>query len=222
MKIVSFALVIASLVLPGEPMVAAPSESGGIGVGGAPQVQKTPEQLASQYYRQGVRHKEKAWKQEERSRTAKTEKKRQKALVRVEKEYLRAIDDLKMSLGYDLNSYEVANEFGYCLRKIGDYSKALSAYNHALKLKPDFYPAIEYRAEAYLALGAFDKAQDAYMLLFRENPELAQQLMTAMESWSESKADLDDPEQAFSEWVRERAELAATTADLSMNNTRSW
>ena len=223
MRILVSGLMTALLVFAGVPALSAPSSGGG-GVGGgvSSTPQKTPEQLAHQYYRQGVKHKEKAWKQEQKALNASTDKKRQKALVRVAKEYQNAIEDLSRSLSYDINSYEAANEFGYCLRKTGDYAKALGAYNHALKLKPDFYPAIEYRAEAYLGLGYLQEAREAYLLLFREQPDLAAQLMVAMESWSRENEEPDDSTRAFSSWIEERARLSAITQDLSLNNTRTW
>ena len=74
--------------------------------------------------------------------------------------------------------HEAANELGYALRRMGQYSQAIQWYDHALELQPKFLEAIEYRGEAYLAVGKIDAAKQAYMELFRNDPELAAQAWT--------------------------------------------
>ncbi|MEJ2087839.1 MAG: tetratricopeptide repeat protein, partial [Gammaproteobacteria bacterium] len=103
-----------------------------------------------------------------------------------------------------LDYYQAANELGYALRQTGDYRKALGAYNFALEIKPDFYPAVEYRGEAYLTLGMLEASREAYMTLFRNDLALARRLLQAMEAYAPR---VDDP--AFADWVAERKQLAA-------------
>ena len=56
---------------------------------------------------------------------------------------------------------------GFAYRKTGDYAKALEMYDQAIKMAPGFFPeAVEYRAEAYLALNRIDDARQSYLDLF--------------------------------------------------------
>ena len=128
--------------------------------------------------------------------------------------YAEAATYFGKALKLQLDHYEAANELGYCLRRLGDYRKALGAYNFALTIKPDFYPAIEYRGEAYLALGIIDQAKDAYLILFRNEPQLAAQLLEVMAG---AKADPD-----FKAWVAERQAIAAATPGADMPAKASW
>ena len=54
---------------------------------------------------------------------------------------------------------EAWNYIGYCRRQTGDYGGALGAYDEALRLKPGFPEAIEYRGHAYLGLGRVDDSK---------------------------------------------------------------
>ena len=183
----------------------------------------TPEQQSECAFRQGVKHRDRALKQEAKAATATNEKKRTKAIARAEKEFQKAIKKQGQALSLNPKNYKAANELGYALRKTGDFRKAIGAYNYALEINPEFHQATEYRAEAFLALGYYELAQDAYMTLFRADRALADELMTAFESWQENQSeDLDDSQTAFVAWVEERKKLAQATQDLSMNNSRSW
>ena len=168
-----------------------------------------------------MRHKKKAWKQEGKAQTAKTDKKRDKALARAQKEYTKAINNYATALQAVPRYAEAANELGYALRKTGQYKKAIGAYNYALEIKPDFNEAIEYRGEAFLALGLVDEAKKAYMQLFRADRDLAGQLMGAMDMWLVGQTDTEGTA-SFSSWVSERKRLAEVTQDLSVNNKREW
>lgn len=178
---------------------------------------RTPERIALRHYKAGVRHKEKAWKNEVKATGAKTEKKRDKYLAKAQKEYVKAIDRQREALGAVGNFADAANELGYAYRKTGDYDKALIAYRHALELKPDFAQAKEYLAEAYLALGRYDETKALYMDLFRSDGEMASELMQAMAAWvGTDAASTDTAAQAFATWVKERqvaAQVTRATAD---------
>ena len=61
------------------------------------------------------------------------------------------------------------------------------------------------------------------MLLFRNDRELADQLMAHIDEWIGKTATTDSPaESAFIDWVEERKRIAKITADLSNTNTRAW
>ena len=121
----------------------------------------------------------------------------------------------------DPKNYEAENELGYALRKTGQYAPAIEAYDRALALNGAFFPAVEYRGEAYLSVGELQRAKDSYMKLFRNDRKLADKLMTTMDEWL-AKQPAGEESKSFAEWVKERKSLANVGDDLSQNNTRSW
>jgi len=194
----------------------------GGGVTSSPtQRKQTPEQISAGWYKQGVKAKEKAWRLEEKAAKATKEAKRDKLLADAQKQYQKAVSAQASALQANEKNHEAANELGYALRKTGDYKKAIGAYNYALELKPDFYPAIEYRGEALLMMGFIEEAKEAYMTLFRNDRALADQLMVTMEKWHATQPD-GESKATFSGWLDERRSLAKVGNDLSMNNTRAW
>lgn len=209
------------------PAAGLADSSGGGGMSGPsmPVVQRSPQELAQGHYRQGVKHKERAWRHEERALAEDSQKGRDKRLARAQREYEKAIKDYRQALGLNPRLYLAMNELGYALRKSGDFQTAVRAYNSALRLKPDFSQAIEYRGEAFLALGLIEETKDAYMHLFRLEREQADKLMAAMQVWiQEQRAANADTEvlSEFEQWVAERNELAGQNQSLSMNNARHW
>ncbi len=209
------------LVLPAGPALAAGSASGSTSaeIRSAP---RSPEASAASRYRAAIKHKEKAWKQEAKAARASSDGKRDKLLAKAQKEYAKAIDDLSAALKILPDYYEAATELGYALRKTGDYPKSIGAYNYALQLNPNHHEAMEYRAQAFLALGYLDEAKRDYMALFRGDQELAAQLMASMEAWVTGQPADDARVTEFAAWLAERKELARITGELSLNSARSW
>ncbi len=208
-----------------ETAQAAGSSGGGGGFSGsapAPERRaKTPEDIANGHYKAGLKFKAKAWKAEEKAAKATKDTKREKLLAQARKFYEKAMASQATAIKVNEQHYEAANELGYALRKTGDYRKAIGAYNYALQLRPSFYPAIEYRGEAFLMMGFIKESQEAYMTLFRNDRELADQLMATMEKWHAAQPD-GGPKKAFADWLAERKQLASIGHDLSSNNTRVW
>jgi tetratricopeptide (TPR) repeat protein len=199
--------------------------SGGGGQSAAGTVQQTPEQEAASHYKSGLRYKKRAWKQEEKAAKASTPEQRAKLLGKAAKNYEKAIRKQVAALKANERHHEAANELGYGLRRMGRYEQAIQWYDRALELQPGFLEAIEYRGEAYLATGNLDAAKGAYMALFRGDPALAGQLLTAMEGWlGRPGGDHQETAEylAFDEWVRERKELAGLTQGVSLNQSRDW
>jgi len=129
----------------------------------------------------------------------------------------------------DPSTKEAWNLIGYTSRRLGEYDKSLAAYEKALALNPNYSEAIEYRAEAYLALNRVDDAKAAYMTLFASSRSHATVLMDSMQKWVAERrkqpagvaaADLD----AFAQWLAERATVAQQTASLSLDKqvVRAW
>jgi tetratricopeptide (TPR) repeat protein len=117
--------------------------------------------------------------------------------------------------------YEAQNELGYALRRTGKYEEAIAAYDAALALNGVYYPAVEYRGEAYLSVGRLEQAKSSYMVLFRNDRKLASQLMDAMDEWL-AKQPAGDSTAAFAAWLKERKAVAEVGDDLSQNNSRRW
>lgn len=59
----------------------------------------------------------------------------------------------------------VLNWMGFSTRKSGDAVKALTFYDKALSIAPDFTPAHEYRGEAYLQLKDMAKAKEELAMI---------------------------------------------------------
>ena len=98
--------------------------------------------------------------------------------------------------------------------------KLQAAYEQALALNPTYSEAIEYRAEAYLALNRLDDAKASYLTLLANARPHAAVLLQSMQQWLAERrkqpagvaaADLD----AFARWVDERAAVASQTASLA-------
>jgi len=114
---------------------------------------------------------------------------------------------------------EAWNLIGYTSRRLGEYDRSLAAYEKALALNPDYPEAIEYRAEAYLALNRIDDAKAAYLTLFGSSRSAAKVLLEAMQQYvverrKQPGAVGKDQLDAFAQWVGERATLDQQTAAL--------
>ena len=221
---------IASMAL---PLVALGSGGGGMdggGMGGSmPSARaQTPEEAAKSAYNDGVRAVKQAKKMEEDLATAKEDKK-EKIAERMRKQYDKARGYFATAVSKKDSMYEAWNYVGYTSRKLGEYDKALAAYDQALSLKPDYAEAIEYRGEAYLWMNRLDDAKKAYMDLFRDQRQMANELMAAMQQWVKERqanaagvaaGDIEN----FSKWVTERAAIAQQTASLSADapHTSIW
>jgi tetratricopeptide (TPR) repeat protein len=204
--------------------VALGAGSGPMGGGGSdiPTVERTPEQLAVRSYNAGLNHKKRAAQYEEKAAKAKDAKDRDKLLAKAKQQYEDSIDDFKRAFGHNNRSYHALNELGYALRKTGDYQTALEAYDAALSLKPGFTPALEYRGEAYLALGQLAAVKETYLNLFRIDQDQAATLMRAMETWAAANGAANDSAKAFADWIVERKRIAGQTQSLSLNNAHDW
>jgi hypothetical protein len=82
------------------------------------------------------------------------------------------------------------------------------------------------RGHAYLASNRLDEAKRAYLLLFATDRYSASVLMNAMRAWVEKRRshseDVDAAKlKAFDQWIRERADLAAKTINMS-HNAPDW
>ena len=183
-----------------------------------PQRQMTPEEQAKAAYNQGVRAVKAADKLAKAADEATDEKKKTKALDKAKRQYDNARGYFASALQRKVDMYEAWNYVGYTSRKLGDYDKALQAYDEALRLNPSYGEAIEYRGVAYLGLNRIDDAKNAYMQLFQSSRPLADQLMAAMQKWVTDRRAAGNaaPEvDALAQWIDERSNIARQTASLA-------
>jgi hypothetical protein len=143
-----------------------------------------------------------------------------KDLDKVGDQYNVALDAFTEALGSKSDIVEAWDDVGYIHLRLGAYREAIDDYNHTLSLKPDLMEAIEHRAEAYLVVGRLDDVKSAYMDLYAHVPDLANQLMAAMQKWVTAyqadphgmrPGDID----AFGKWVTERDGIAKQTASTA-------
>src|SRR3954470_20829945 len=58
--------------------------------------------------------------------------------------------DLERAVKNDPQLFQAYSELGFTYRKMGKFKESLEAYDRSLSIQPDYTPALEYRAEAYL------------------------------------------------------------------------
>ena len=170
-----------------------------------------------------------AFEQFEKTRATEQAGARPKAQAKLLDSYREARTGFEAAAKADPTMKEAWNLIGYTSRRLGEYDRSLEAYEKALALSPDYPEAIEYRAEAYLALGRIDDAKAAYLTLFGSSRSTAGVLLQAMQAWvaerrKEPGALGREQIDAFAQWVGERAALAQQTAALSGDTQvlRDW
>ena len=192
-----------------------------------PEQPKTPEEIGKEAYNFGLKHRDKAWKLEDKAEAATSDADRDKQLGKAMKQYHKAIPLFEKATENIPTFHQAYSSLGYALRKTGQHELALEAYDKALQLAPFYGEAVEYRAEAYLGLNRVGEAKEAYMQLFSSNRELAEELMEAMQSWLEQRR--ADPAgvsaetiESFASWVKERGAIADQTSQLHRATARTW
>jgi tetratricopeptide (TPR) repeat protein len=221
-------LVVAALVISAAP-VAWSAGAGSSPSSNMPSMEParelTPEERAKQAYNSGVRAVKKADKYDESAAKATDQRKKDKAAKESQEKYQDAFEKFVQAVQYNPSMYEAWNYVGYTKRKLGDYDAALAAYDRALKLKPSYPEAIEYRGEAFLRLKRLDDAKQAYLDLFAGNRTLADKLLGSMKTWVDTQrsAGADPATEEFAKWVAERSQIAGQTAALTREGAgTSW
>lgn len=199
---------------------------GSAGTDWEPRVKKTPQQLAVDFFNQGIKYRDKAWQREQNAAETDNEKKRRKQLAKAQQDFKKAIRKYRSAIDQEPRLYQAHGGLGYALRKVGQYQEALAAYDRSLALNADYTEAIEYRGETYLALGRWEDAKHAYMVLFRADRPRADTLMNAMQTWSHAWSNeegLNSTEaSAFRSWIVERVQLGDQSMDLTMQSDKDW
>lgn len=191
-----------------------------------PEATQTPEQLANERYNQGVANRKRAAKLTAKLAEATTEKQREKLEAKIKKAYESAVENHGVALGYERDMHQAYSEIGFALRKLGRFDESLRAYGQALSLSPEYAPAIEYRAEAYLALNRTAEAKQEYLRLFAIDRKLADELLEAMEQFVKKRRGepaglTSDSIDALATWVEERREIAEQTTNARLRGGSS-
>jgi tetratricopeptide (TPR) repeat protein len=142
-----------------------------------------------------------------------------KASAKVLDAYREVRGNFETAVAADPSMKEAWNLIGYTSRRLGEYERSLEAYEKALALNPEYTEAIEYRAEAHLALNRLDEVKAAYLKLFGSSRASADVLLQAMQQWVADRrkkpGDLTAAQvDAFAQWVGERTGIAQQTAAL--------
>jgi tetratricopeptide (TPR) repeat protein len=226
------ALVVAAAVLAGSgapaqipgqggQMPGRPSNNSIVPSGDEPSTPSTekPDVAAKKAFNAGMKSLNKAKEFEAAAAAAPNTDKKAKALEKMGDNFSRALDQFTEALSNKGDMLDAWDNVGYIHLRLGAYIEAVDDYNHVLTLKPDLMEAIEHRGEALLAIDRLDDAKIAYMDLFNHAPNLADQLMLAMQKWLNDHrtdahgmraADID----SFGKWLLERDGIAKQTASL--------
>ena len=108
------------------------------------------------------------------------------------------------------------NLLGEVLALSAQPRKAIGAFNFALQINPKYYPAWLARARVLLAMGMLNDVKMSYLVLARNEPAMAAELMAAIDDWMAKrenplpegtlleggllKDQLKEAETAFIEW----------------------
>lgn len=189
----------------------------------------SPQQMAADDFRRGAQLLDRAAKQHAEWKAAANEKEREAVQKKLTKTLETAARSFEKALSNDPRMVQAYSELGFALRKLGRYEQSLAAYDKALAIVPDYAPAIEYRAEAYLGLNRVAEAKSAYLALFASDRARADLLFAAMQKWvAERNANAAgaDPQEvaALAKFVDERAAIHAQTSPASMasKDLRTW
>jgi tetratricopeptide (TPR) repeat protein len=185
---------------------------------------KTPAEEAADHHNRGLALRDKAWKLEREAATADAGD-QEKLAGKIEKLYNRAVAEFRTATQKNPRLHQAWSGLGYALRKSGDYTGSLMAYDTALALAPNYLEAIEYRAEAYLGLGRLDDAKASYQKLAAADREMAGKLLQAMQEWVAARratpGGVDPGEvERFAAWLAEAA--AAKTAAAPSPAAAGW
>ena len=140
--------------------------AGGGGMSSSPmtasQPKKTPQQRAIDSYNQGIRARDKAHQYESKLAELDDQKAISKLQKKIDKQYKRAAKKYRSAIKHEPRLYQAHGSLGYSLKQLGDFEGAMAAYDESLRLRPEYTPAIEYRAVAHLALARLDEVIEAH------------------------------------------------------------
>jgi tetratricopeptide (TPR) repeat protein len=191
------------------------------------QQQLTPEQEAVTFYNDGISYRDKAAKLEKEAETENDAGKKQKLEAKAKDKHEDSIKKFAKATEKNPALFQAWGSLGYAYRKVGNYNASLASYGKALEIQPNYAPAIEYRAEAYLGLNQLDSVKSVYMQLFTMDRPRADELAAAIDKWLEKRktdpAGLDPAQlQEFSAWAAQRKQLASQVSSVAAPKHERW
>ena len=174
---------------------------------------------AESAYNSGLRTVKRAQAYDGQALKASTPEKAAKSHEKAQEAYRESISAFVNAVTAQPTMYKSWYYIGFADRHLGNYDEALSAYEKVLELNPHHADAMENRGEVFLALNQIEEAQSAYMDLFRESRPLANELMSVMRRWIESRR--QDTQgiapaeiEGLAKWADERSANAAENGSL--------
>ena len=226
------AIVFLVAVLAAPAAIASGPGGGGMGSTPSPSMQqRSPHDQAVDFFNNAERRIDGLAKTHDEMKAAVTSdpQKAAKLQAKLAKGLENAAADLERAVAKDPQLFQAYSELGFTYRKMGKFKESLAAYDKALALSPDYTPALEYRAEAYLGLNRLDEAKATYTDLFAGDRPRADALLIAMKSFVAARqADAAglDPAQldTFAKWVGQREIIHGQTPSLTAQTStfRSW
>lgn len=211
------------------PSLIASGPGGGMSSTPSPSMQRSPHDQAVDYYNNAERRLEGLAKTHDEMKATTDAQKVAKLQAKIAKGLENAAADFERAIKNDPSLFQAYSELGFTLRKMGKFDESLAAYNKALALNPDYVPALEYRAEAYLGMNRMDDAKKTYTELFAGDRPSANALLLAMKGFVASRranpAGVDAAQfEAFAKWVEQREVIHNQTAALTSQTSsfRSW
>jgi tetratricopeptide (TPR) repeat protein len=200
------------------------SVSGGSGGFSQPLAKKTPRELAVINYNKGLKYRNKAWDYREQASEQTVEKKRVKLNKKSTRQFEKAAKEFRTAIKHEPSLHQAHGSLGYALKELKQFEDALASYDKSIELKPDYSPAIEYRAEANLALGKLDETKQAYIILLTLDRPRADLLMNVIQIWlKQTHSNIEATQAAeFRSWATERLTLSANSMDLTGAASTSW
>jgi tetratricopeptide (TPR) repeat protein len=228
------ATAIAVIAVLAAPALIASGPGGGGGGMSAPMPtmqQRSPHDQALDFYNNAERRIDGLTKthDEMKAAAATDPQKAAKLQAKLTKGLENAAADLERAVKNDPQLFQAWSELGFTYRKMGKFKESLEAYDRSLSIQPDYTPALEYRAEAYLGLNRIDDARKTYTDLFSMDRPKADALLIAMKSFvAARKADAAGLDAAqldtFDKWVAQREIIHNQTVALTAQTSsfRSW
>jgi tetratricopeptide (TPR) repeat protein len=176
-------------------LLAASAAFASFGGGGKSQPPATPPSSTTPTDEQapstGARREAQSWYNDAYNDVAKAKREVEEGKTKnAEKHFRKAIERAERAVGIDSTYHEAWNLIGYASRSLKDYDYALVAYQRCLAVKPDYAPAREYLAEAYLLLNQPAKAREQMAWLEKSgaSDELVR-IKAAWDDWAKAHPD---------------------------------
>ena len=130
----------------------------------------------------------------QRTLAAKSLKESQKGIKKAQK-------FLRQAAQKDQKNVRAFALLGEVLAMQGESRKAIGAFNFALQLSPKYYSAWLQRARVLLVMGLVNDVQKSYVVLARNEPDLANELLVAIDTWLTNREQpLSEADCALMEW----------------------